>query len=222
MGRSIPKSERVALEESPVLQVIAATSRPSEQEWLMSIPGWATREIRKHSEIITACEADKNRENTQVLAATNGKAKQEPTVPDEYSRFRDIFQKPKRPELPPRGPHNHTIPIQEGKTLNYKQIIPMNDRESRLLKEYINDQLAKGNIQPSHSSIGHGVLFTPKKDRSDRLCVDYQPLNDATIKDQYPLPLIQEIQDKIRGAKWFTKLNITDAYYRIRIAEGEE
>jgi hypothetical protein len=113
------------------------------------------------------------------------------------------------------------IPIQEGKPLDYRRIIPMNDRESRLLKEYIENQLEQGNIRPSKSPIGHGVLFVPKKDGSERLCVDYRPLNNVTIKDRYPLPLIYEIQDEIRGAKWFTKLDITDAYYRIRIAEGE-
>jgi hypothetical protein len=47
-------------------------------------------------------------------------------------------------------------------------------------------------------------------------------LNAITIKDRYPLPLIHEIQDQIRGAKWFTKLDITDAYNHIRIADGEE
>jgi uncharacterized protein (DUF2249 family) len=52
--------------------------------------------------------------------------------------------------------------------------------------------------------------------------VDYQPLNNATVKDRYPLPLIQELQDNIRGVKWFTKLDITDTYYCVRIAKGEE
>ncbi|CEL08608.1 hypothetical protein ASPCAL11756 [Aspergillus calidoustus] len=225
-GRLIPKGNHAALEESPVLQVLAATSRPSERVWLKEIPGWGTGMPIRYSETIQIDETDdsdgENGENAQALAATNTEAKPEPTIPEEYSRFQDLFQKPERPELPPRGPHDHTIPIKEGVELNYKRILPLNDRESRVLKEYIDDQLAKGNIRPSRSPIGHGVLFAPKKDGSDRLCVDYRPLNDATVKDRYPLPLIQEIQDKIQGAVWFTKFDITDAYYRIRIAEGEE
>ncbi|BAE56502.1 unnamed protein product [Aspergillus oryzae RIB40] len=98
----------------------------------------------------------------------------------------------------------------------------MSERESQALKEYIKDRLEKKQIRPSKSPAGHGVLFVPKKGGELRLCIDYRPLNDITVKDRHPLPLITEIQDKIRGAKWFTKLDITDAYHRLRIAEGEE
>ena len=52
--------------------------------------------------------------------------------------------------------------------------------------------------------------------------MDYRPLNNITIKDRHPLPRIDEMQDRIRGAKYFTKLDITDAYYRLRIAKGDE
>jgi hypothetical protein len=98
----------------------------------------------------------------------------------------------------------------------------MSEKESATLKEYIKEQLQLGKIQPSNSPAGHGVLFVPKKDGSLQLCVDYRPLNAITVKDRYPLPLIHEIQDQIQGAKWFTKLDITDAYNHIQIAEGEE
>ncbi|KAF4228200.1 hypothetical protein CNMCM8980_006938 [Aspergillus fumigatiaffinis] len=98
----------------------------------------------------------------------------------------------------------------------------MSEKELQVLKEYIDEQLRLGKIRPSKSPAGHGVLFAPKKDGSLRLCVDYRPLNAITIKDRYPLPLIHEIQDQIRGTKWFTKLDITDAYNHIRIADGDE
>ena len=89
----------------------------------------------------------------------------------------------------------------------------MSEKESQALRDYVTDQLRKGNIRPSKSPAGHGVLFVPKKDSGLQLCVDYQPLNNITIKDQHPLPRIDEMQDRIRGAKYFMKLNITDAYY---------
>lgn len=91
----------------------------------------------------------------------------------------------------------------------------MSEKESHTLQEYIDEQLKKGTIRASKSPAGHGVLFVLKKDRSLQLCVDYRPLNAITIKDQHPLPQIDEMQDCIRGAKWFTKLDITDAYYRL-------
>ena len=55
-----------------------------------------------------------------------------------------------------------------------------------------------------------------------RLCVDYRELNDITVKNSYPLPLISEIQDRFQKAKYFTKFDIPAAYNRIRIKEGDE
>ncbi|KAI9038427.1 reverse transcriptase/ribonuclease H family protein [Aspergillus affinis] len=98
----------------------------------------------------------------------------------------------------------------------------MSEKESQILRQYIEEQLVKGYIRLSTSPAGHGVLFAPKKDGNLRLCVNYRPLNEQTIKDRHPLPLIAEIQDKIRGTKWFTKFDITDAYNRLRIAKGEK
>jgi hypothetical protein len=61
-----------------------------------------------------------------------------------------------------------------------------------------------------------------KKDGSLKLYVDYRLLNDITVKNNYPLLLISELQDRLQGAQWFTKLNITEAYIRIRVKKGEE
>ncbi len=66
------------------------------------------------------------------------------------------------------------------------------------------------------------MFFVPKKDSSLRLCVDYRGLNLITKKNRYPLPLIREALDRLTGAKYFTKLDIQDAYYRVRIREGDE
>jgi len=65
-------------------------------------------------------------------------------------------------------------------------------------------------------------MFVQKTDRKLRLCADYPALNEVTKKDRHPLPLISKALDKLGGAKYFTKLNIKDAYYNIRIREGDE
>ena len=70
--------------------------------------------------------------------------------------------------------------------------------------------------------MGYPILFVPKPDSSKRLCVDYQKLNAITIKNSYALPLILELQDRLQGAKWFTKFDIPVAYHQIRIKAGEE
>ena len=65
-------------------------------------------------------------------------------------------------------------------------------------------------------------MFVPKKSGELRLCVDYRALNRVTEKNRYPLPLISEILDRLSGAKYFTKLDLKDAFHRIRIREGDE
>jgi len=61
-----------------------------------------------------------------------------------------------------------------------------------------------------------------KKDGSLRPCIDYSPLNDITVKNRYPLPLIDSAFDLLQDAKVFTKLDLRNAYHLVRITEGDE
>jgi len=72
--------------------------------------------------------------------------------------------------------------------------------------------------------VSHGALihFVKKKDGGLRLCVDYRQLNEITIKDRTPLPLIGESLDQLSSATIYTKLDIRDAYYNLRIRAGDE
>ncbi|ODM18852.1 hypothetical protein SI65_05469 [Aspergillus cristatus] len=91
---------------------------------------------------------------------------QEPQIPQEYIKFQHLFKQPEQPELPDHGPHDHQMPLMEGKEPTCKKIYSMSEKESQALQEYINKQLKKGTIQPSTSPAGHRVLFVPKKDGS--------------------------------------------------------
>ena len=66
------------------------------------------------------------------------------------------------------------------------------------------------------------MLFILKKDGILRLCIDYRSLNKITVKNRYPFPLISEILDRIKSYTYFSKLDIKDAYHRIRIKEGDK
>ena len=66
------------------------------------------------------------------------------------------------------------------------------------------------------------VLFVKKPGGGLRFYVDYRALNKITRKDRYPLPLIQEMLSSISKAKWFTKLDVIAAFYKLRIVEGDE
>ena len=90
------------------------------------------------------------------------------------------------------------------------------------LKEYLRKNLKKGFIRPGHGPIASPILFVKKANSKWRLCVDYRRLNTVTQKNRYPLPLITELMDRLQGAKWFTKFDVREGFYRIRIKEGDE
>jgi transposase InsO family protein len=98
----------------------------------------------------------------------------------------------------------------------------MSLNELTALKRYLADNLSKGFIVPSDAPYTSPVLFVKKKDQSLRFCIDYRKLNSITRKDGYPLPLIDETLQEISKAKVMTKLDIRQAFHRIRMAEGSE
>ena len=98
----------------------------------------------------------------------------------------------------------------------------MSQNELKAQKECIDDNLAKGIIRPSSSPAASPRLFIKKKEGSLRSCLDYHGLNKGTIKDRYPLPLIDETLTRIAKAKIVTKIDIRDAYNLIWIKEGDE
>jgi hypothetical protein len=98
----------------------------------------------------------------------------------------------------------------------------MSQEELLVLRKTPNDLLAKGFIQPSMSKAGALVLFVQKPGGGLRFCVDYRALNAVSKEDQYPLPLFSETMRNLKGATWFSKVDITSAFWKIRVAEGHE
>ena len=83
--------------------------------------------------------------------------------------------------------------------------------------------LRTGKIRPSKSPAGAPILFVPKPHgRGLRLCVDYRGLNKVTMMNRYPLPLMNELRDRVQGAKIFMKIDLKWGYNLIRIKEGDE
>ena len=91
------------------------------------------------------------------------------------------------------------------------------------METYIGDSLAAGIIRPSSSSsVGAGFFFVDKKDKTLRSCIDYRGLNKITVKNTYPLPLINSAFEPLQGATAFTKLDLRNAYHLVRIRQGDE
>ena len=82
--------------------------------------------------------------------------------------------------------------------------------------------MAKGFIRESKSPIGILILFVLKKGGSLRLYINYRSLNSIIIKNRYPLLLITKIIDYIIRAKYFSKIDLKDVYYYLRIKAGDE
>ena len=140
-----------------------------------------------------------------------------------YSDFSDVFLEEKALILPEVTELNqHAIKLQKGQQPSYGPIYSLGTVELEILKTYIKTNLANGFIRPSKSPAGAPILFVGKPDGSLRLCVDYRGLNNLTIKNRYPLPLIGESLDRLGRAKRFTQLDLTSAYHRMRIKEGDE
>ena len=90
------------------------------------------------------------------------------------------------------------------------------------MKEWLKENLAKGFIQESKSPASVLILFTPKKNRGLQMYTNYRGLNAITIKNRYLLPLITEIMDRVTRATCFSKIDLKDAYHRIRIKAGDK
>ncbi len=94
--------------------------------------------------------------------------------------------------------------------------------EQEILKEYIDDMLAKGLIRESSRAAASPVLFVPKAGGELRLCVDFRHLNLISIKDQYPIPSTDMLLNQPSCAKIYTKLDLRSAYHRVRVAKGHK
>jgi hypothetical protein len=111
-------------------------------------------------------------------------------IPAEYHEFLPLFSEAVAKALPPHRPYDYKIPLREGFTPPFGSLYSMSKTELQTLKEWLEENLSKGFIPASSSPAASPILFTKKGDGSLRLYVDYRGLNEGTIKNRYPLPLL--------------------------------
>jgi hypothetical protein len=134
--------------------------------------------------------------------------------------FDDVFATPDA--LPPHRVYDHAISLEA-------QHAPINCRPYRyspFQKDEIERQVAEmikaGLIVPSMSPYASHVLLVKKKDGEWRFCVDYRRLNSSTIKNKFPLPVVDELFNELAGAQFFSKLDLRAGYHQIRMRESDE
>ena len=115
-------------------------------------------------------------------------------------------------KLPPRRDIDHKIKLLPGIVAPTQAPYRMTPKELAELRKQLNELLDVGLIQPPKDPYGAPVLFQKKHDRTMRMCVDYRVLNKATIKNKYPVPLVQDLMDKLSKACWFTKHGLRAGY----------
>jgi hypothetical protein len=132
------------------------------------------------------------------------------------SEFSDVFPKLLLCMSPNRD-IEFVIELMPGTSHIYMSPYKMATLELVELKEHIRLLLGKGFIHSSSSPWRAPVIFVPKKDGTQRLCVDYHALNEVTIKNKYPLPRIDDLFDQLRSACVFSKIDLRSRYHQLNI-----
>ena len=143
-------------------------------------------------------------------------------VPEKFYKWIYIFGKKISEQIPTRKLWNHTINTKEGFVPRKGKVYLLLREEREEVHEFISEQLRKGYIKPLKLSQTAPVFFVGKKDGKKRMVQNYWYLNEWTVKNNYPLPLISDIVENIGTKKVFTKINLKWSYNNIQIKEENE
>ncbi len=160
---------------------------------------------------------------TTELAVKAKQYKEKVEIPKEYKEFASVFSEAESQHFPPSHPWDHAIKFKPGApdAIDCK-IYPMAQHKDKAMQEFLKEQLAKGYNCPSKSPYTSPFFFIGKKDGKLQLVQDYRCINNITIHNQYPLPLIPELINDLSHAMVYTKLDIQWGYNNVQIKEGDE
>ncbi|GBG74802.1 hypothetical protein CBR_g19314 [Chara braunii] len=139
----------------------------------------------------------------------------DPRIVQLLDSYGDVFEAPAG--IVPNRPIPHEIILKDGAVPPRGCIYRMSEEELEVLRTQLDDLIDKGWIRPSCSPHGAPVLFVRKKNKELHLCIDYRKLNAQTIKNVGPLPPIDDLLERLGGAKYFSKLDFKSGYHQLEI-----
>jgi hypothetical protein len=151
----------------------------------------------------------------QKLQLQQPESVQSPALQQLLDQYRDVFAKPTT--LPPERDIDHTIPLQAGAEIvnsrPYMLSHTQKDTMEALILQHLKNQVIRLSVSPYSSP----AILVKKKDRSWRLCIDYRKLNKLTVKNKFPIPIIEDLLDELQGAKVFSRIDLRFGYHQIRM-----
>ena len=126
--------------------------------------------------------------------------------------FQNVFQE--LAGLPPKRPCDHAINL--APVIN-QRCYRMPPHQKNAMEQIIKDLIQKGIIRLSSNPYSSPAILVKKKDLTWRLCIDYRKLNAYTIKNKYPIHMIEDLLDELNGATIFTKIDLRSGYHQIRM-----
>lgn len=150
-----------------------------------------------------------------TCAAAELSSTHSPVISKVLADFADVFAEPQ--DLPPSRDCDHTIPLlSDAKPVNVRPYrLPHHKKNA--LEDLVQQLLSSNTIRPSVSPFSSPAILVKKKDGSWRLCIDYRQLNAQTIKNKYPIPVIEDLLDELHGAAYFSKIDLRSGYHQIRM-----
>jgi hypothetical protein len=143
-------------------------------------------------------------------------------IPKDYHDYLDRFDEKTASRFPGLRPWDHRTDLKPDFTPKRGKIYSLSPKEDKELDVFIKENLEKGYIRESQSPQASQFFFVAKKDGRLRPCQDYRKLNESTIRNAYPLPRIPDLLDKLKKARYFTKMDIWWGYNNIRIKDGDQ
>jgi hypothetical protein len=206
---------RSAVIDERVLPVVISSINPRVIQQRPIIAATLTEE-EKQSIVRTLETQSTIRGVATELAVQAGQNQVAAVVPKVYERFSKLFSDEESARFPPSRPWDHAIDFKpNAPDALLCKVYPMTQEEDKGLLKFLREQEAKGYIRPSISPYASPFFFIQKKDGKLRPVQDYRRINDITISNQYPLPLITELLTDLSGARIFTKLDVRDGYNNI-------